>query len=161
MKRSVVFHPVARICFCSSCSPHINHESKKILVVDDDMVILKVLAFKLKGKGYDVYTATDGAQAVSTVRTQKPDLIILDLTFPPQVAGVAWDGFVIMDWLKRVDEAKNIPVIVVTGGDPAKYEAKARAAGATAFFHKPLDSEELLGVVQKTLDSGDALGKPA
>jgi CheY-like chemotaxis protein len=134
---------------------------KKILVVDDDLVVLKSLSFKLKAKGYDVYTATDGSQAVNTVRTQKPDLIILDLTFPPQVAGVAWDGFVIMDWLKRIDEAKNVPVIVVTGGDPAKYETRAKAAGATAFFHKPIDNEELLGIVQKTLESGDAPSKPA
>src|SRR5215510_6966394 len=134
---------------------------KKILVVDDDRVILKTLSLKLKDKGFEVFTAMDDSQAVNTVRTQKPDLIILDLTFPPQVGVVAWDGFVIMDWLKRIDEAKNVPVIVVTGGDPAKFEARAKAAGATAFFHKPIDNEELLGLVQKTLESGDAPSTPA
>lgn len=124
---------------------------KKLLIVDDDPVILKALSIKLKAAGYDVVTAMDGSQAVNAVRTQKPDLILLDLTFPPEVTGVPWDGFRIMDWLKRIDEAAGIPIVVITGGDPAKYEAKARAAGASAFFHKPIEHEELFAMIRKTL----------
>src|SRR6266404_4631354 len=74
---------------------------KKILIVDDSQIILKTLSFKLKGAGYEVITAADGGTAVSLVRTQRPDLILLDITFPPDVAhggGVGWDGFLIMEW---------------------------------------------------------------
>jgi CheY-like chemotaxis protein len=126
---------------------------KTILLVDDDPVILKSLSLKLNAKGYDVVTATDGSEAVSAVRTQNPDVILLDLTFPPDVAhgGVAWDGFQIMQWLKRMEEAANIPIIVITGGDPAKYEARAREIGAAAFFHKPIDHDGLFGVISKAL----------
>jgi CheY-like chemotaxis protein len=136
---------------------------RKILIVDDSVIVLKALSLKLKSKGYDVLTATDGSEAVSTARREKPDLILLDISFPPDVAhggGVAWDGFLIMDWLRRMDEAKDIPIIIITGGDPEKLKDRSLAAGATAFFHKPLDNDELLGVIHKTLGE-DAEPPPA
>ncbi len=95
---------------------------KKILVVDDSPLILKLMSLKLTANGYDVITAEDGGTAVSTVRKEKPDLILLDISFPPDVGhggGVAWDGFLIMTWLQRLEEAKHIPIIVITGGEPA------------------------------------------
>jgi CheY-like chemotaxis protein len=136
---------------------------RKILIVDDSVIVLKALSLKLKSKGYDVLTAADGSAAVSTARREKPDLILLDISFPPDVAhggGVAWDGFLIMDWLRRMDEVKDIPIIIITGGDPEKLKDRSLAAGATAFFHKPLDNDELLGVIRKTLGE-DAEPPPA
>ena len=132
---------------------------KKILVVDDSIIILKTMSMKLTAAGYDVVTAEDGGSAVSTVRQQKPDLILLDLSFPPDVAhggGVPWDGFLIMDWLGRIEEARNIPIIIITGGDPAKYKDRALAAGAVSFFHKPINNDELLAVIRQALE-----GQPA
>jgi CheY-like chemotaxis protein len=127
---------------------------KKVLVVDDNVIILKTMSMKLTASGYDVITAEDGGEAVSSVRREKPDLILLDLSFPPDVAhggGVAWDGFLIMSWLQRLDEAKDIPIIVITGGDPAKFKDRALAAGAASFFHKPINNDELLAVIAETL----------
>src|SRR5437773_1865670 len=100
---------------------------KKILVVDDNAVIIKTLSLKLKSAGYNVLTAMDGSEAVSSARHEKPDLILLDISFPPDVAhggGVAWDGFRIIEWLHRIDEARNIPIIVITGGDASKYRER-------------------------------------
>src|SRR5438874_6015269 len=77
---------------------------KKILIVDDSTIILKALSMKLKLAGYAVLTAQDGAEAVSLARREQPNLILLDISFPPDVAhggGVAWDGFLIMNWLLR------------------------------------------------------------
>ena len=133
--------------------------AKKILVVDDNVVILKTISMKLTAQGYDVCTAEDGAGAVGAVRRAKPDLILLDLSFPPDVAhggGVPWDGFLIMEWLRRLEEAKGIPIIVITGGDPVKYKARALAAGAASFFHKPINNDELLTVIHKTLEESQA-----
>lgn len=124
---------------------------KKILVVDDDAVVIKALSIKLKANDFEVLTAMDGATAVNAVRTRKPDLILLDISYPNDMGSVAWDGFRIMEWLKRLDEATNIPFIVITGGDREKYEAKAMAAGATAFFHKPISHEELFNLIRQTL----------
>ena len=129
---------------------------KKILVVDDNEVIVKTIAVKLKSAGYNVVTALDGAEAVAFVRKEKPDLILLDLTFPPDIAGVPWDGFRIMEWLHRVDESKKIPIIVITGGAGDKDKERALASGAVAFLYKPLDHDELLKLVRATLGTPSA-----
>jgi two-component system KDP operon response regulator KdpE len=129
---------------------------KKILVVDDSPVILKTISMKLTANGYDVVTAGDGAGAVSAARKEEPDLILLDISFPPDVGsggGVAWDGFVIMSWLRRLDDSKTIPIIVISGGDPAKFKARALAAGAVHYFHKPINNDELLAAIRDTLTS--------
>src|ERR1041384_3776566 len=102
--------------------------NEKILVVDDDPVVLKSTSMMLAGSGYGVVTAEDGASAVSKARIEKPDVILLDLIFPPDVAhggGVPWDGFLIMNWLQRIDDARSIPVIVITGNDAATYKDRA------------------------------------
>ncbi|MBI3851640.1 MAG: response regulator [Verrucomicrobia bacterium] len=127
---------------------------RKVLVVDDNAIVLKTLALKLKSNGYDVSTAMDGPEAISFVRKEKPDLILMDVSFPPDVGhggGVAWDGFLIMDWVRRIEEAKHIPFIVITGGDPVKYEKRSRDAGAVAFFRKPIDHEGLISAIRRTL----------
>jgi CheY-like chemotaxis protein len=131
----------------------------KILVVDDNEVIVKTLSLKLKGAGYLVATAQDGAEAMSVVRMEKPDLILLDITFPPDVAGVPWDGFRIMEWLHRVDESRRVPIIIITGGEDVKNKDRAMASGAVAFFHKPINHDDLLKVIRSTL--GTTAPKPA
>src|SRR5262245_5698120 len=129
-----------------------NSNSKKILIVDDNEVIRKTLAHKLETSAYEVLTAADGSEAVSTVRQQKPDLILLDIGFPPEVAGVPWDGFRIIQWLRRIDEAKSTPIIIISGGDASKYKDKALGEGAMAYFQKPIDNEELLSTIRSALN---------
>ncbi len=124
---------------------------KKILVVDDDKIILKAVSLKLQGVGYQVITALDGAQAVAAARRENPDLILLDLIFPPAVDGVPWDGFRIMEWLQRLDAAKRIPIIIITVSEDPRYKERAASDGAVAFFHKPLDHDDLLKVIRETL----------
>jgi CheY-like chemotaxis protein len=118
--------------------------------VDDDAVIVKTTSAKLKSNGYQAVGALDAAEAVSAVRQHKPDLILLDISFPPDV-GVDWDGFKIMAWLQHMDEARNIPVIIITGGDPEKYKDRSLATGAVAFFNKPINHNELLTVIARVL----------
>lgn len=130
---------------------------KKILVVDDNEIIVKTISVKLNNAGYEVLTAQDGAEAVALVRKQKPDLIVLDISFPPDVAGVPWDGFRIMEWLNRVDESRKIPVIVITGGAGDRDKERAIGAGAAGFLPKPLDHDELLKLVRSTLNSSAAV----
>jgi len=130
---------------------------KKILIVDDSIVILKTLSAKLRSSGYQVFTAADGSQAVSTVRRERPDLILLDINFPPDVGhggGVAWDGFLIMNWLRRMDEAVNTPVVIITGNPIAESRDRCLKAGVSGFFQKPVNNEELLAAIA-TLIGGE------
>jgi CheY-like chemotaxis protein len=129
--------------------------AKKILVVDDNEIVIKTIVLKLQGAGYQVITAMDGSEAVAMARKEKPDLILLDISFPPDVGGVPWDGFRIMEWFHRLDTAKKIPIIVITGSEDPKTKERATSAGAVAFFQKPLEHDYLLKVVRATL--GEAL----
>lgn len=124
---------------------------KKLLVVDDNEVIVRTIVLKLKSAGYQVFSAHDGAEAVSLFRREKPDLILLDIGFPPELGGVEWDGFRIMEWLHRVDESKKVPIIVITGGAGERDKERALASGALAVLYKPLDHDELVKLVRSTL----------
>lgn len=147
----------------SSQPPPIPASAKKILVVDDDAVVVKALSLKLSAKGFKVITAADGSEAMQSVRKEKPDLMLLDVTFPPDVsvAGVAWDGFRIVEWLRRLDESQQIPVIIMSGGDREKYKSRTDAIGAVAFFQKPINYDELINTIRKTLDEWPAKSRPA
>ncbi len=125
--------------------------TQKILVVDDNEIILKTVSLKLQGAGYRVITALDGAEAVAAARKEIPDLILLDISFPPDVAGVPWDGFRVMEWFHRLESARKIPVIIITGSEDPKYKERASSSGAVAFFHKPIDHDDLLKVIRATL----------
>lgn len=124
---------------------------KKILVVDDNEIVIKTISLKLQGAGYQVLTAMDGSAAVSAARRESPDLILLDLTFPPDTDGVPWDGFRIMEWFHRLDSIRKIPIIVITGNEDPAAKQRATSTGAVAFFQKPLEHDYLLKVVRATL----------
>lgn len=127
---------------------------KKVLIVDDSPIILKTLSNRLRAEGYTVLTSADGGNAVSTVRKERPDIILLDINFPPDVAhggGVPWDGFLILNWLRRMDEAVNTPVIVITGEDPNRLKNRFLAAGVSAYYQKPIDCDGLVNEMRKLL----------
>ena len=134
---------------------------KKILVVDDDQIILKTLSIALISNGYQVFTAPDGPGAASIVSKERPDLILLDLLFPPDAAnvgGALQDGFFIIEWLRRMGEAKDIPIIIISGDKSAKDKKNALATGAVGFFPKPIDRVALLATIRATLGE-DAAGE--
>jgi CheY-like chemotaxis protein len=127
-------------------------QAKKILVVDDNEIILKTVSLKLQGAGYQVFTALDGAEAVAAARRENPDLILLDIGFPPAVDGVPWDGFRVMEWLHRLDAMKKIPIVIITGSQDPKNKERASRSGAVAFFQKPIDHDDLLKVIRSALE---------
>jgi CheY-like chemotaxis protein len=134
---------------------------KKILVVDDDQIILKTLSIVLNSNGYQVFTATDGPGAATIVARERPDLILLDLLFPPDAAnvgGALQDGFFIIEWLRRMGEAADIPIIIISGDKSAKDKKNALAIGVVGFFPKPIDRVALLAAIRATLGE-DAAGE--
>src|SRR5450755_1299979 len=99
--------------------------SRKILLVDDNLVIQLTVAQALKNAGYQVFTASDISATLGIVRREKPALILLDLSFPLDAGnfgGAAQDGFFIVEWLRRTPEAAKIPIIIVSATEPAKYQ---------------------------------------
>lgn len=132
-------------------APAAKRRDKTVLVVDDDPLFLKLTSARLQADGYDVITAADGSEAIQAARRKKPNVVVLDVNLPQDVTGVPWDGMRLITWMKRFDNLKNIPVVMVTASDPSKYTRLAIGAGATAFFHKRMDPAHLLTLVNHTL----------
>jgi DNA-binding response OmpR family regulator len=131
---------------------------KIILIIDDNLVFQKAMVMKLRAYGYDVMTAEDGSAALGAIARVKPDLILLDLNFPPDVAnggGLGWDGFLILRWLRRMSEAACVPVIAVTAGDLNLYREHCKEAGILDLLPKPLDHELLLSKIRTVLKQGE------
>lgn len=132
---------------------------KKVLMVDDDEVVLKATSLKLKSRGFSVVTASDGAAAIRAVREEKPDVLLLDIHFPPDVSGVPWDGFLLMSWLRRLKDGKDLPVIFVTGNASPEFRERSQASGATALFQKPLNHDRLVALIEGVLSAGGNSGQ--
>lgn len=131
--------------------PAVPRKQKTVLVVDDDAVFLKAISMRLESDGYDVITALEGSEAIQIVRRNKPDVLVLDVELTRDIAGVPWDGFSVMSWMRRFEDLKTIPVVMATGGDPAKYTKKAFSEGASAFFHKRMDPSVLTSLVGRSI----------
>ena len=126
--------------------------AKRILVVEDDRVTQKVIADLLRSAGYVVDTAHNGATAVKSARENEPDLVTLDINLAKDSPDDSWDGFSVAGWLRRINEGKPIPVIVVVSGmDPDKIIEDASAVGAYTILPKPVEKQKLLDTVAAAL----------
>jgi len=128
--------------------------AKKILVVDDNQIILNVLSSALKSGGYEVFAAVDGPAAFTVVLQEQPDLILLDIFFPPDIfqSGNTWDGFLIMRWLQCMGgpRANRTPVFVISGlnrGNSGSLSGRRRSE----LLPKTGQDTELLDAIQQIL----------
>jgi DNA-binding response OmpR family regulator len=120
--------------------------AKKILVVDDDPLLCLGLKIRLKANDYNPCFALDGESAISTARTEMPDLIILDLGLP------RGNGYFVMRSLSASPELARVPVIVLTARDGFTHEGRCREAGAKQFFEKPVNSRHLLKAIRQLME---------
>lgn len=126
--------------------------ARKVMIVDDDHDLLKLLDIRLRINDFEPVVAADAVTAMTVACREQPDLILLDLGLP------GGDGYLVMERLKAVDSLKRIPVIVVSARDAATNREKSLRAGAAAFFQKPFDSGELFQAIRTAL--GDERDRP-
>lgn len=105
-------------------------KSKKILIVDDEELVVKALTRKLNEEGFEVYAAYDGDEALLKVLESKPDLILLDIIMPKL------DGISVLKKLKASDETKDIPVIILTNLYDDKRIEEVLRTGNTDYLIK-------------------------
>lgn len=117
---------------------------KKILVVDDEPDILKVVVFRLKKKGYEILSATDGQTALDVAKAQRPDLIVLDLRLP------VIDGIEVSKRIKADNDLKNTPIILLTASSDNILE-KSKTCHADDYLTKPFDPNELFDKIKRFL----------
>ena len=125
--------------------------TQKVLIVDHDQATVKAIATFLNLSGYKTLEASDGEQAVALVHKERPDLIVLNLNFPPDSNGVSWDGYGIMEWLRGAKESRMIPIITMTGVPDTLDMERNLDLGAVGFLLKPLDFDKLLKLVRRVL----------
>jgi len=118
--------------------------AKKVLIVEDETDVLKVVSFVLRKKGYEIYEAVDGQQAVELAQKIKPDLIVLDLFLP------VMDGREVSTKLKSNEQLCAIPILLLTASAD-NITQKAQECRAQDYLLKPFDYIELLQKVERLL----------
>jgi DNA-binding response OmpR family regulator len=113
--------------------------NNKILIIDDEKRIIKVLTSRLMANGYEVISATEGIEGLELAKSGSPDLILLDIMMP------VMSGYDVLQKLKEDEATKSIPVIMVTGQGEIEHVTKSMSGyGAVDFVYKPFLPEELL-----------------
>jgi CheY-like chemotaxis protein len=115
---------------------------KKILLIEDEQLIIELLTKKLTEEGYDVSVAKDGEEGMSAMQEEKPDLILLDVVMPKM------GGLEVMEEMQKDPDLKRIPVIVVSNsGQPVELD-RAKQLGAKDWLIKTeFDPQEVIDKV--------------
>ena len=117
---------------------------KKVLIADDESTI-RLLTFSILSKDYIVLEASDGQEAINIARNQKPDLILMDIMMP----GI--DGYTALDTIKKGEETKEIPVIMLTGVGYELNKKLSLGMGADGYITKPFNPQDLFHMVRQFL----------
>jgi two-component system, OmpR family, response regulator VicR len=125
-------------------------KNKKILIVDDELDILEMNASLLETEGYEVLTASSGAEAIEVVQKTPPDLVLLDIMMPDM------DGHEVLKSIRTESPENMIPVVMVTARNDVVDIGRALDQFVNGFVVKPFDIERLLRLVDSVIGSGPA-----
>ncbi len=118
---------------------------KKILIVDDEPDVVKLVSARLQSAGYEVISAYDGDEGLAKARQEKPDLIILDLMLP-QI-----NGYEICRLLKFDIKYKHIPIVIFTARAQDSDKHMGKEVGADAYIIKPFEPKVLMDKIKELL----------
>ncbi|MEZ0225097.1 MAG: response regulator [Alphaproteobacteria bacterium] len=119
---------------------------KKVLIVEDNELNMKLFDDLLGAHGYDTIKTRDGMKVLELARTEKPDLIVMDIQLP-EVSGLE-----VTQWLKKDNDLKHIPVVAVTAFAMKGDEEKIRQGGCEDYVSKPISILDFMKVIQKHLE---------
>ena len=118
---------------------------KKVLVVDDEIHIIHVVAIKLRNNGYEVVSAENGAEAYELVLSENPDIIVTDFQMPIMT------GLELVQKLRQNDQTKDVPVILLTARGFAIEDEQKQDLRISEFLSKPFSPKELLRSIEDIL----------
>jgi two-component system chemotaxis response regulator CheY len=121
--------------------------AKRVLAVDDSPTIRQLVKMTLVRAGYDVVEAEDGAQGLKKASEEAFDLVLSDINMPVMT------GMEMLRGLRKLDQYKFTPVIMITTESQPEKKQEGKAAGATGWIVKPFEPDQLLAVVTKVLRS--------
>jgi CheY-like chemotaxis protein len=118
---------------------------KKVLVVDDEIHIVHVVTIKLRNNGYDVISASDGAEAYELACTQKPDIVVTDYQMP------VMSGLELVEKLRHTPQTADVPVILLTARSFAVEDDRKERLKISKCLSKPFSPKELLRDIEDVL----------
>ncbi|MEQ8190311.1 MAG: response regulator [Candidatus Eremiobacterota bacterium] len=121
----------------------------KVLVIDDEIFISRMIKITLEAKDYEVIVAKDGTEGLEKAFKEKPDVILLDIMMP------VYDGFYILGKLKEKDETRAIPVIMLTSMARPQDITRAMELGSAGYVMKPFEYEDLISSIENALKKKD------
>jgi len=119
---------------------------QRIVVADDDPIVVKFLTAIFKDEGFDVRSAEDGEQALKLIRETRPDLVILDLVMPYR------DGFEVCQQMRAGADTRGIPVIILSMKEKEQDALRAFELGADDYVRKPFNALELVARARKLMN---------
>ena len=125
--------------------------SKKVLIVEDNELNMKLFHDLLESQGYRTLQTREGLQALALARQHRPDLILMDIQLP-EISGLE-----VTKWLKDDEELSHIPVVAVTAFAMKGDEDRIRQGGCEAYISKPISVVHFLEVVRKHLGQPEAV----
>ena len=121
--------------------------AKKILIADDEQNIVISLEFLMKREGFEVLIANDGEEAVKRIRSDRPDLVLLDVMMPKK------SGFEVCQEIKADPTMASVRILMLTAKGRDTEMAKGLALGADAYMTKPFSTKELVEKVRSMLEA--------
>lgn len=132
-----------------------NREQKTIVVAEDDVSLLAALKVRLESAGYAVIGVQDAYHALECCRRHHPAAALMDVNLP------AGSGTNVHERMRADPVLRSIPVVYLTGDTRLSVVERAEQLGAVAIIHKPVDTAELLAVLEAATDAPGALGEDA
>jgi len=123
---------------------------KRILAVDDEPHILRLVSYTLAARGYEVLEAVDGLAAIEIAEREQPDLILMDVSMP------ALSGYEACDRLRDNPVTAHIPIVMLSAKSQAAEQAMGLARGAVRYIIKPFTPQELVAHVVDVIGAGRA-----
>ena len=117
----------------------------RILVVEDDPDLRRILNLQLASQGYEVSEAANGAEGFQAIQAEKPDCIILDLMMP------VMDGFGFLKRARSIMDTMDVPILILTASEDEKNRVRGFQYQADAYMSKPYDLEKLIKVVENIM----------
>ncbi len=120
-------------------------EKKKVLVVDDDLDLLKMLKLRIEVEGFEFMAAKDGQEMLDLLKMKRPDVVLLDIILPKV------DGYTALREMRAKEEFKDIPVIILSAKEKKKVGDLFALENIAFFVEKPFDAGDLVQKIRSLL----------
>ncbi len=142
--------PIAPVVAEAIAGPAPGNKVRTVMIVDDSVTVRKVTSRLMVRQGFAVATAKDGVDAISQLQTLRPDVVLLDIEMPKM------DGFEVLRRVRRDQNLKDLPIIMITSRTGEKHKQRAMELGVNQYLGKPFQEAKLLATIEEVIESAKA-----